>query len=297
MTRKHPVFLWTEQPPCGGEPVLSLEQLEDKPKIFRFIEEKVEYLSPKKRYKNFRIKVIEPQVPVVKEDWKLKQIIVEYCPLGWERLFGTCFGEFEFIQPYLDADQYCYPTTKNIFRAFELCTPYDLKVVFIDTSPYHYSDKDSQEPLAEGLALSMNSKIKRFSPEISAIYKELQKTVPGFVRPVHGNLTSWARQGVLLLNTRLTVRRGDKDSHQNIWNGFLDRTIRFIKEHCPKCVFVLFGREARSLAEDRIGDKYCIIESSRPNIKYGTFINSDIFNRVNSALQSTGQKQIDWTVR
>ncbi len=119
-----------------------------------------------------------------------------------------------------------YPPQKDVFNAFRFTELGDVKVVILGRDPYHGPGQ------AHGLAFSVRPGVA-IPPSLLNMYKELEATIPGFTRPTHGYLESWARQGVLLLNTVLTVRAGQAHSHASLgWETFTDKVIALINEHC-----------------------------------------------------------------
>lgn len=124
-----------------------------------------------------------------------------------------------------------YPPQKDVFNAFRFTELGDVKVVILGQDPYHGPGQ------AHGLAFSVRPGVA-IPPSLLNMYKELEATIPGFTRPTHGYLESWARQGVLLLNTVLTVRAGQAHSHASLgWETFTDKVIALINEHCEEWSF------------------------------------------------------------
>lgn len=132
-----------------------------------------------------------------------------------------------------------YPPQKDVFNAFRYTELGEVKVVILGQDPYHGPGQ------AHGLAFSVLPGVQ-IPPSLLNMYKELEGTIPGFQRPAHGYLESWARQGVLLLNTVLTVRAGQAHSHASLgWETFTDKVIALINQHCEGVVFLLWGRTRR----------------------------------------------------
>jgi uracil-DNA glycosylase len=131
------------------------------------------------------------------------------------------------------------------------------------------------------------------------IYKELSSTVRGFRKPTHGSLVQWAKQGVLLLNTGLTVRAHEANSHKNKgWQRFTDAVISLIAEQNEKCVFVLWGGHAKSKAKLISHKKERILESPHPSglSAHRGFFGCNHFNAVNEMLEANGDSPIDWQI-
>jgi uracil-DNA glycosylase len=159
--------------------------------------------------------------------------------------------EEEFSKPYMlnlkkflndekHAGHKTYPKNSDIFTAFNT-TPFDeVKVVILGQDPYH------GEHQAHGLSFSVQKGIT-IPPSLRNIYKELATDIPGFTAPTHGDLTEWAKQGVLLLNASLTVRANTPNSHQKIgWGEFTDRVIQTISDKKQGVVFILWGAFAQA---------------------------------------------------
>ncbi|KKP65330.1 MAG: Uracil-DNA glycosylase [candidate division WS6 bacterium GW2011_GWE1_34_7] len=184
-----------------------------------------------------------------------------------------------------------FPSRREIFRAFSL-TPIDrVKVVIIGQDPYHGQGE------ANGLAFSVNKGIK-IPPSLKNIYKELNSDL-GIDIPNHGDLTKWANQGVLLLNSVLTVEKDKPGSHRNMgWEEYTDSVIREISEEKEHIVFILWGKYAES-KKDLIDErKHLIISSPHPSpfsARRG-FFGSKPFSRCNAYLKRNHIEEILWEI-
>jgi uracil-DNA glycosylase len=181
-----------------------------------------------------------------------------------------------------------YPKPDEVFAALDL-TPYDqTKVVILGQDPYHGPGQ------AHGLSFSVPPGTP-IPPSLANIYKELSTDL-GIAAPLDGDLTRWARQGVLLLNTTLTVRSGQAGSHQGRgWEHFTDRVIELIAERPTPVVFLLWGAAARRKAP-MMSERHHVIESAHPSplsARRG-FFGSRPFSRTNAFLTTSGQTPIDW---
>jgi uracil-DNA glycosylase len=189
------------------------------------------------------------------------------------------------------ADHEVYPPVDEVFTALHL-TPYaSTRVVILGQDPYHGPGQ------AHGLCFSVNPKV-RIPPSLANIHKELATDLK-IAPPAHGDLRGWARQGVLLLNTTLTVRAGQAGSHQGQgWERFTDRIIEVVNERPSPVVFLLWGAAARRKAS-MIGHRHQIIESAHPSplSAHNGFLGSRPFSRTNAALEASGQIPIDWGQR
>ena len=184
-----------------------------------------------------------------------------------------------------------YPPHEDVFAALHLTSYAETKVVILGQDPYHGAGQ------AHGLAFSVRRGV-RVPPSLQNMYKELRDDV-GVPIPSHGNLEPWARRGVLLLNTTLTVRAGQAASHQKHgWEEFTDQLIRTAAAKTDPVVFVLWGNAARRKAEFIDRARHTIIESPHPSpfsARTG-FFGSKPFSRINTALVESGRGPIDWRI-
>ncbi len=182
-----------------------------------------------------------------------------------------------------------YPPAPDVFAALHL-TPYqDTRVVILGQDPYHGPNQ------AHGLCFSVRRGV-RIPPSLANIHKELASDL-GVPIPTHGNLEHWARQGVLLLNTTLTVRAGEAASHQGKgWETFTDQVIRTTNDKTERVVFILWGSHARRKKELIDTSRHTIIESAHPSplSAHNGFFGTKPFSRANVALIEAGRTPIDW---
>jgi len=185
-----------------------------------------------------------------------------------------------------------FPPKGRILRALSLTDYEDVKVVILGQDPYHGTGE------ANGLAFAVSNGIK-LPPSLQNIYKELNQDLNIPISNI-GNLECWAKEGVLLLNTVLTVEKDKPASHQNIgWEKFTDAIIKKLNEKETPIVFILWGKFAQSKKTLITNPNHYIIESSHPspfsaNI---SFFGSKPFSKTNNFLKRTNQKEIDWTIR
>ena len=182
-----------------------------------------------------------------------------------------------------------YPKSTEIFKAFEL-TPIDkVKVVIIGQDPYHRPNQ------AHGLCFSVQRGVA-IPPSLLNIYKELQADLK-IVPAKYGNLSSWAEQGVLLLNSVLTVEKAKPAAHQNKgWEKFTDKVIELLSEQNKPLVFVLWGNYAQQKGKIINRDKHLVIQSAHPSplSAYRGFFGSQPFSKINEYLLKNKQRPIDW---
>ena len=164
--------------------------------------------------------------------------------------------------------------------------------------PYHGVGKGDycNQPQAHGLAFSVTTNIKT-PPSLVNIYKELVTDIKGFITPTHGNLTSWAEQGVLLLNTVLTVQQGQAHSHAKLgWERFTDEIISQINQYNDGCVFILWGAHAQKKGRSIDGSKHLVLNGPHPSplSAYRGFFGCQHFSKANTWLLNQGKSAIDW---
>ncbi|WP_019028366.1 uracil-DNA glycosylase [Colwellia piezophila] len=183
-----------------------------------------------------------------------------------------------------------YPAEKDIFNAFNHVDLADVKVVILGQDPYHGKDQ------AHGLAFSVQHGVK-VPPSLVNIYKELTTDISGFKTPTHGCLTTWAEQGVLLLNTVLTVQQANAHSHAKLgWETFTEQVISELNEHNPGCVFILWGAHAHKKGKNINQDKHLVLAGPHPSplSAYRGFFGSQHFSQANVWLAKQEMKPIDW---
>lgn len=215
---------------------------------------------------------------------------------GWRDVLSS-----EWETPYFKRledfvkDQYgrreCYPPFDKIFEAFRLCPWEKTRVVLLGQDPYHEPGQ------AMGLSFSVPMGVK-LPPSLRNIFKELMDDVQCPL-PFGGDLTKWAEQGVLLLNSTLTVEKGKAGSHFNHgWEQFTDTVIRSVSEKKAHAVFLLWGSYARKKSNLIDRNKHLILESPHPSplSAYQGFFGNHHFSRANAYLEERGMKPINWDV-
>ncbi|TAH04795.1 MAG: uracil-DNA glycosylase [Sphingobacteriales bacterium] len=185
-----------------------------------------------------------------------------------------------------------YPQNNTIFKAFELTPINNVKVVILGQDPYHGPGQ------AHGLSFSVQKGVST-PPSLKNIYKELVNDVLGFKNPPHGDLTYWAQQGVLLLNSTLTVEANKPGSHQKAgWQNFTNEVIKTISNQKQNVVFILWGKFAQAQATLIDTKKHCVIQSAHPSpfSAHRGFLGSKPFSKTNNYLRKNGLKEIDWQI-
>lgn len=184
-----------------------------------------------------------------------------------------------------------YPDMYDIFNALHYTEYKAVKVVILGQDPYHGPNQ------AHGLSFSVKLGVPA-PPSLINIYKELNSDLSCYI-PNNGYLKKWADQGVMLLNTVLTVREGQANSHKNIgWEHFTDKIISLLNNREDPIVFILWGKNAQSKLNIINNTKHCIIKSVHPSplSVYGGFFGSRPFSKTNNFLVSIGKEPIDWQI-
>ena len=228
------------------------------------------------------------------------EVVNHATPEGWKGVFEKSKDNLEFISERLEEDQAqngkWLPLRRDLFKAFEV-TPLDnVKVVILGQDPYHQLQPGGL-PVAMGMSFSVR-KGEKVPGSLCNMYTEIGASIEGFQRPNHGDLTGWAKQGVLLLNASLTVRTGDPGSHlkYELWHSFLQHVINAINERHKDVIYLLLGKEAQGYAK-MIGTKPIMIQTSHPSglsVNRG-FFGSGVFKRINDILKYQEKEPIDWS--
>lgn len=195
------------------------------------------------------------------------------------------------IKTEMEAGTTIYPSGPNIFRAFELTPPSLLKVVIIGQDPYHGKGQ------ADGLSFSVPATVKP-PPSLKNIFKELSSDV-GMATPKSGDLSAWAKQGVLLLNASLTVRENEAGSHSRIgWTIFTDAVIKRISDSKTGIVFLLWGNYAKEKAMFIDTKKHAVLSAAHPSPLSASngFFGCRHFSKTNEILVSLKKEPINWYV-
>ncbi|TNH44452.1 uracil-DNA glycosylase [Photorhabdus luminescens] len=218
-------------------------------------------------------------------------------PLTWHEVIGN-----EKKQPYFldtlayvakerQAGKTIYPPQQDVFNAFRYTELADIKVVILGQDPYHGPNQ------AHGLSFSVQPGIPA-PPSLVNMYKELASDISDFQYPNHGCLVSWAKQGVLLLNTVLTVERGNAHSHANLgWETFTDKVIAAINEHRSGVVFLLWGSHAQKKGHFIDANKHHVLKAPHPSplSAHRGFFGCKHFSKANALLEKQGIAPINWT--
>ena len=184
-----------------------------------------------------------------------------------------------------------YPPDDQVFAALSYFSPTETSVVILGQDPYH------EHGQAHGLSFSVQPNIA-IPPSLRNIFAERENDI-GLQPPVHGTLTQWAQQGVLLLNTSLTVREGVAGSHaKKGWEAITDQIIRIVNDNTERCVFILWGAHAQAKKKLITQGHHAVLEAPHPSplSAYRGFFGSSPFSRTNALLQEAGRAPIDWNL-
>ncbi|MGN0383900.1 MAG: uracil-DNA glycosylase [Eubacterium sp.] len=221
-------------------------------------------------------------MPAISNDW-LKPLSVEFKKPYYAELRNTIVKEYN--------TRIIYPMADDLFNAFHLTPLNEVKVVILGQDPYHEPGQ------AHGLCFSVKPDVD-IPPSLVNIYKELHDDL-GCKIPNHGYLKKWAEQGVLLLNTVLTVRAHQANSHRGIgWEEFTDAVIKILNEQERPIVFMLWGRPAQNKKVMLNNPKHLVLEAPHPSplSAYRGFFGCRHFSKANEFLTSAGLEPVDWQI-
>ena len=235
-------------------------------------------------------------------DKKINPVINE----EWKGILRDEFSSDYFLQlkQFLKQEKslhVVYPSGNLIFNAFN-STPFSqVKVVLLGQDPYHSFENINNVAIAHahGLCFSIPKAAKRIPPSLKNIYKEIQNDL-GYAIPNHGDLTNWAKQGVLMLNATLTVRAHEAGSHQKRgWEQFTDAAIRQLSDKREGLVFLLWGRFAQNKEVLIDTNKHFVLKAAHPSpfSAHNGFFGCQHFSKTNQLLREKGLKEIDWEIK
>ncbi|KPD02987.1 uracil-DNA glycosylase [Moellerella wisconsensis] len=210
--------------------------------------------------------------------------------IGREQQQAYFIETLSFVANERQQGKIIYPPAEDVFNAFKYTALNDVNVVILGQDPYHGPDQ------AHGLSFSVRPGVPA-PPSLVNMYKELEKDIAGFTRPTHGYLESWARQGVLLLNTVLTVEKGKAHSHAHLgWETFTDKIINEINQQRNGVIFLLWGSHAQKKGRFIDSHKHHILKAPHPSplSAYRGFLGCGHFSQTNQILQQQGLNPINW---
>ncbi|MCQ2508897.1 MAG: uracil-DNA glycosylase [Lachnospiraceae bacterium] len=221
-------------------------------------------------------------MPPIQGNWAIA-LKDEFRKPYYRKLFEVVGSEYQ--------SRVIYPPADDLFNAFHFTPLEQVKVVILGQDPYH------EEGQAHGLCFSVKPGVD-IPPSLVNIYKELEADLGCYI-PNNGYLEKWARQGVLMLNTVLTVRAHQAHSHKNIgWEEFTDAAIRVLAQEDRPLVFVLWGKPAQAKKAMISNPKHLVLEAPHPSplSAYRGFFGSKPFSAVNQYLKENGLNPIDWQI-
>jgi uracil-DNA glycosylase len=216
----------------------------------------------------------------------------------WQELFEQQQSQpyYQQLQNFIAAqradNKIVYPADEQVFAAFDLTPPSEIKVVILGQDPYHGPNQ------AHGLSFSVKKGIKP-PPSLANIYKELLNDIEGFVLPNHGDLTPWAKQGVLLLNTVLTVEQGFAHSHaKSGWEVFTNSVLTRLDQQASPIIFVCWGNHAIKKGQLICASHHHVLNGPHPSplSAYRGFFGCRHFSTINRLLVEQGNKPINWQI-
>jgi uracil-DNA glycosylase len=233
--------------------------------------------------------------PPIDESWTIARIAQEAAPAGWMDFFTFAMPELVSISNVMEKEaaygNHILPAKADMFRTFVTTPLNTVKVVIVGQDPY----TDPGIPMGMSFSCRKGNPIQ---PSLLNIFKELADTVPGWVRPDHGDLTEWANQGVLLLNASLTVRAYDRESKMSaVWEGFIRKVIAAIKEVNPYCIYVMWGNPAQKLMKYLTPPTVSLTAfHPSPLSAHRGFFGCNHFNLINEHLWRQGRTPINWNI-
>ncbi len=222
--------------------------------------------------------------------------MIDYLPEDWRKVLAAELASEKFRKlAAFVADQRAkytvYPPEAEVFTAFRLTPFAQVRVLLLGQDPYHGTGE------AHGLCFSVKPGVP-IPPSLRNIFKELANDIGGSI-PSHGCLTSWAKQGMLMLNAVLTVRANEPASHaRQGWEWFTDAVIQYVNAKPTPVVFVLWGAYAQKKATRIDASRHTILQAAHPSPLSANkgFLGSRCFSQINAALRRHGQPEIDWTI-
>ena len=214
----------------------------------------------------------------------------------WQAFLATEFQKPYFVELMQQVEQEytnttCFPPKELIFSAFEQFDFQDTKVVIIGQDPYHGTGE------ANGLCFSVNDGVA-IPPSLKNIYTEINNEYDRILFPTSGNLERWAKQGILLINAGLTVRKDEANSHKHLkWNVFTDAVIDLINKQSENVVFLLWGSFAQKKGKLIDRNKHLVLESGHPSplsANRGMWFGNNHFKLTNEYLRVKGKVEIEW---
>lgn len=233
--------------------------------------------------------------PRFKKEWSMIELATNLTPQGWEDVFEESYENLKSISSKLDKEEEYYPPKRFLFRSLELIRPENVRVVIIGMDPY--PGDYAGIPYASGLSFSVSSDvpITQIPGSLKNIFKELKDDIPG-TQNNSGDLISWVKQGVLLINASLTCKPNSKSgSHGKMWYGFVQKVIEKVKKN-GNVIYVLWGNDAQEFGSI-IGNKGVKLTAAHPSPLSASrgFYGCKHFSTINKCLQYWGYQPIDFS--
>jgi uracil-DNA glycosylase len=222
------------------------------------------------------------------EDMTLYNYTLEYLPTKWKDLFLSNLDIIKYISENIEG--IVYPPRHKIYNIFYQLSPKDIKVVILGQDPYH------NEGSAMGYAFSLNRDVKKINPSLLNIKKVVKDC--GYNVESHGDLSNWVEQGVFLLNTALTVNKGEPESHIHLWYEFTRNILEYITTNNSKIVFLLWGTKSWNFIPYIKTNSGYILKNGHPSplSRNSDFKTSKCFIKANEMLRKNNIKEIDWSI-
>ncbi|XP_061907290.1 uracil DNA glycosylase a isoform X1 [Entelurus aequoreus] len=229
----------------------------------------------------------------------LKKLTSGHIPAGvgesWQKALAAEFAKpyFKQLMRFVDDERKrhtVYPPPEQVFTWTKMCDVRDVKVVILGQDPYHGPNQ------AHGLCFSVKRPVPP-PPSLENMYKELVSDIEGFQRPGHGDLTCWAKQGVLLLNAVLTVRAHQANSHKDKgWETFTDAVVQWLSNNQEGLVFILWGAYAQKKGATINRKRHHILQTAHPSplSAHRGFFGCKHFSKANDLLEKSGKSPVDW---
>ena len=216
---------------------------------------------------------------------------------NWCEILSNEFNKEYYIKlcEFLDreyAEKVIYPKAENVFNALNACPYNNVKVVIIGQDPYHEPNQ------AHGLSFSVEKDVV-LPPSLKNIYKEIEAEFGYSMPKSNGNLSSWAKQGVLLLNSVLTVQKGLANSHKGKgWEQFTSEIVKQLNRREKPLIFILWGNGAKNVGAVVDKNKHFVLSSAHPSplSAYNGFFGCNHFKKANEILESLGEEPINWKI-
>lgn len=235
----------------------------------------------------------------------LYEMIMKRHPLSWSNFFMGAEREVRHACQMVSNEttstgKSILPFAPNVLRAFYLTPLFMLKVVILGQDPYPGFTKQRQ-PKAIGVSFASDRYSGEIPDSLKTIYGELERTVENWKNPGHPDITGWGKQGVLLINTALTVEANKAGSHTGYWKPFTEKLMDYINEQCRDVVFMLWGKHAQKAAETIFSSRHLKLDAYHPSSMNAgreefQFKGCDHFNMCNFHLADKGIRPINWAV-